>query len=215
MKRRTTILLLTIGMVASLAAGCAVVGISAGLEQPDYEVTARLGDDVEVRSYPARTYAESRTPANDPDARSNAFRLLFNYIAGANAGKTEIEMTIPVATAPSATKIDMTAPVSTAVSSSDYVMRFFLPAQFTEETAPVPDNPRVSIGTVPARTEAVLIYSGAQSDALAEEKQRALLSALAGSGWKPVGKPEAYFYNPPFSVPFLRRNEAVVTVSKK
>lgn len=201
-------------LAAGLVGGCAMI-LPSMLEQPYYTVIARLGDAVEIRDYAPRTYAESSVPADGPEPRRDAFRLLFNYIAGANAGENKIDMTIPVATERPGAKIDMTAPVSTSNEGSDYRMRFFLPSKFTEENAPAPTNPAVRIGTVPARIEAAIRYTGSQSEEKNIVMRARLLDALAESTWKPTGTPSAMFYNPPFSVPFLRRNEAIVAVEKK
>jgi hypothetical protein len=41
-----------------------------------------------------------------------------------------------------------------------------------------------------------------------------LLTLLRGTNWKIDGTPTAFFYNPPWTIPFLRRNEISVAVSK-
>ncbi len=197
--------------------GCVMVGVTAGLEEPTYKVRETLGADIEIRDYTPRTYAESRVPLVDPTSndtpRTEAFRLLFNYIAGANEGETKIDMTVPVATENPGTKIEMTVPVATTSSDDQYVMRFFLPSTFDENSAPKPTHSSVRIGTLPAATEAALIYSGSQSDEKADAMKQKLLERLQTAGWRPIGTPRAMFYNPPFSVPFLRKNEVVVAVT--
>ncbi len=198
--------------------GCVMVGVTAGLEEPSYTVRETLGADIEVRDYAPRTYAESRVPMIDPNSddtpRTEAFRLLFNYIAGDNEGDTKIDMTVPVATENPGTKIEMTVPVATTSSNDQYIMRFFLPSAFNAESAPKPTHPSVRIGTLPAQTEAVLTYSGTQSDEKADVMKGQLLERLQMAGWKPIGAPRAMFYNPPFSIPFLRKNEVMVTVTR-
>jgi len=198
--------------------GCVMVGVTAGLEEPIYKVRETLGADIEIRDYTPRTYAESRVPLVDPTSndtpRTEAFRLLFNYIAGANEGETKIDMTVPVATENPGTKIEMTVPVATTSSDDQYVMRFFLPSTFDENSAPKPTHSSVRIGTLPAATEAALIYSGSQSDEKADAMKQKPLERLQTAGWRPIGPPRAMFYNPPFSVPFLRKNEVVVAVTR-
>ena len=198
--------------------GCVMVGVTAGLEEPTYKVRETLGADIEIRDYTPRTYAESRVPLVDPTSndtpRTEAFRLLFNYIASANEGETKIDMTVPVATENPGTKIEMTVPVATTSSDDQYVMRFFLPSTFDENSAPKPTHSSVRIGTLPAATEAALIYSGSQSDEKADAMKQKLLERLQTAGWRPIGTPRAMFYNPPFSVPFLRKNEVVVAVTR-
>ena len=196
-----------------------MVGVTAGLEEPGYTVRDTIGDNIEIRDYAPRTYAESRVPMIDPNSddspRTEAFRLLFNYIAGDNAGETKIDMTVPVATENPGTAIEMTVPVATTSSGDQYTMRFFLPSAFNAESAPKPTHPSVRIGTLPAQTEAALIYSGTQSDEKADAMKVLLLKHVQAAGWTPTGMPNAMFYNPPFSIPFLRKNEVVVTVTRQ
>ena len=62
---------------------------------------------------------------------------------------------------------------------------------------------------------AVLRFTGSYSPDTVAERQRALLKALADSAWAPQGEPLVWFYDPPWTLPFLRRNEAAVTVVPK
>lgn len=71
-----------------LLSGCSVIGIRSGYEQPPYTVLERIGDTVEVRRYDSRLAAEASVEAGSAEAgRNEAFRLLFNYISGANQGQ--------------------------------------------------------------------------------------------------------------------------------
>lgn len=185
-------------------------------EEPRYAVESRLAD-VEVRRYEPRLAAEVEIAGATPDEESErAFGALFEYIAGANAGSAggeRIAMTAPVEVAREPEKIAMTVPVEKTRSGAGTRMRFFLPARFTRGTAPAPKDPRVRIVELPPETLAVLRYSGAASDDEIARRRDELLRALEDSRWRPDGEPVSLFYDAPFTLPFVRRNEVAVPVS--
>ena len=200
-----------------MLAGCSVFGVRSGTEQPAYEVVARLPGAVEVRRYTPRVAAEAVVAATDPEAgRNTAFGLLFDYISGANRGAAEIAMTAPVAVDQEPEKIAMTVPVETrATGAGEVAMRFFLPASYTLESAPVPTDPRIELLAVPARTEAVLRFSGSRSADAVQGRIAELTRTLEGSAWQATGTPVALFYDPPWTLPFFRRNEVAVPVEPR
>ena len=212
MKRAAAVMALS-----ALLAGCSLLGIRDEYEQPAYEVIEKVGEDIELRRYAPRLAAEVvLEPKPGEDVCNTAFRILFDYIAGANRAKAEIAMTAPVAEGRPSQEIAMTTPVESATGPDGrYSMRFFLPASFSEETAPQPTDPRVRIVAVPAATVAVLRYTGSTGEEKAGEQRTRLLTTLGQAGWRPVGPPVAYFYDPPWTVPFLRRNEAAVRVESQ
>ena len=125
-------------------------------------------------------------------------------------------MTVPVESAARGEEIAMTTPVETApAADGGYAMRFFLPSSYTLASAPEPTDPRVRIVAVPETTEAVLSFTGSRSPERVADEQERLLSALASSAWRPTGPPVALFYDPPWTIPFLRRNEVAVPVAKR
>ncbi|MFP4270692.1 MAG: SOUL family heme-binding protein [Alphaproteobacteria bacterium] len=79
--------------------------------------------------------------------------------------------------------------------------------------APAPEDPRVRLVEVPAETLAVLRFSGRPSDARVAEKTDELMAALDRAGVDPAGRPQAFFYDPPWTLPPLRRNEVAVAVA--
>ncbi len=203
-------------MISGIALGaCSVVGIRSGTEQPPYQVVTHVGP-VEVRHYAARIAAETVVPGGEEDSRSAGFRRLAGYIFGANHARAEIAMTAPVAQANARSEtIAMTAPVAQAVGSSgNWQIRFFMPAKYTLEKLPTPDDPTVKLVSVPPETMAVYRFSGSTGAASIAEARRVLLSRLDGSGWKALAEPVAWFYDPPWTLPPLRRNEVAVPVER-
>lgn len=191
---------------------CSVVGIRSGTEEPRYTVLQIQGP-LEIREYGSRLAAETEVTGSEDSARSDGFRRLASYIFGANSSKGGIAMTAPVAQAGGSHKIAMTVPVGQDQSAPGaWRIRFFMPAQYTDATLPRPDDPTVKIITVPAETYGVYRYTGSTDSKATEAADRELLRRLEGSGWVPAGQPVAWFYNPPWTLPFLRRNEAAVRV---
>ena len=194
-------------LLSSLVLGaCSVVGVRSGTEEPAFTVVGRAGA-VEIRQYAARAAAETTVAGPELAARSEGFQRLAGYIFGRNVGTAKIEMTAPVAqSVPTATTIAMTAPVAQDRS----VIRFFLPASISASTAPRPLDDRVRIVTVPAETVAVLRYDGSTRPEAVAEQQARLMAVLAGSPYQVDGTPFSWFYDPPWTLPPFRRNEAVV-----
>jgi hypothetical protein len=89
---------------------------------------------------------------------------------------------------------------------------FVLPVSYTLETAPIPDNPSIRIREVPPRRVAVIRFSGYATDAVVEEKRKLLASLLDRDGLKSEGEFVSAYYNPPWTLPFMRRNEVMADI---
>jgi effector-binding domain-containing protein len=202
--------------ISSVAfAVAATFGINRGIEQPHYDLIERIGDAVEIRQYPRRIAAETTVEASKSDnPRGEAFRAIAGYIFGANKGGRKIDMTSPVEITSSGKKIAMTAPVEVKSSDNSLVMRFFMPAEYSSEQLPEPSNPQVKVIELPPTTVAVLRFSGSTDDAAVAIQKVVLMKALQSTKWKVAGPATAFFYNPPWTLPFLRTNEVAVPVSK-
>jgi len=214
-------------------AACAVLGDRSGTPETPYTITERVsisGQDgpvrIEIRQYGPRVAAEViRQPGDGALSDNGAFRLLFDYISGANQPGTKVAMTVPVAMPagggrrggehiPMTTPVEMNAGKTTGPGGAGYAMRFFLPEGMTEETAPAPTDPRVRVVTLPGRALAVLRYTGWRTAEKTRARVADLLSALEGTTWRAVGQPLTWAYDPPWTLPFLRRNEVAVAVEK-
>ncbi len=204
----------TVGKVAGqiAEAGGSIVGIRHGTEEPTYTVEQTIGE-VEIRRYGPRIAAETTITADEEAARNEGFRRLAGYIFGRNTAKTKIAMTAPVAQQQSQ-KIAMTAPVAAQrTSAGDWVIRFFMPSEHTLQTLPTPNDQRVRLVEVPGETVAVLRFSGVASPEAITRRTAELLAILKRNGLTAQGGPVTWFYDPPWTLPFRRRNEIAVGLS--
>jgi hypothetical protein len=200
-----------------LIGGCSIFGIRSGYEQPAYEVIERQAEVFEVRRYAPRVAAEVTVETADHEAGENAaFRALFEYISGANRADARIDMTAPVEFGRTSDKIAMTVPVETGRTKGGGArMRFFLPESYSADSAPEPRDPRVRIIALPERMIAILRFSGPGRESAVVAKTQELLRMLEGTPWRPSYAPTAYFYDPPWTLPFFRRNEVAVAVTRQ
>ena len=203
-----------VGVLGQVAeAGGSIVGIRHGTAEPDFTVERHVGR-VEIRHYSPRIAAETTVAAEEEAARSEGFRRLARYVFGGNTAKSKIAMTAPVAQQQSE-KIAMTAPVATERGAAgEWVIRFFMPAEHSLESLPVPNDERVRLVTVPAETVAVLRYSGVASLGAITSHTDELLTTLRDNGFPTDGEPFSWFYDPPWTIPFRRRNEVAVRLGK-
>ena len=172
-----------------------VAGIRVGTEEPSY--TARpLIDGVEIRRYGPRIAAETTVAAAEEAARSAGFRRLAGYIFGGNHQDRRIAMTAPVA------------------QSEGWIIRFFMPATWTMDSLPTPDDQRVRLITLPAESVAVLRFTGDRGPDAIAARTNQLLETLRAIGFQPVGEPTTWLYDPPWTISFRRRNEIAIPVDE-
>ena len=184
-------------------------------EQQRYEVIERIGKNIKIRQYPTRIVAETTVDASISDnPRGDAFRIVAAYIFGANKARQKIDMTAPVEIAKPSVTIPMTAPVEVNTANNVLIMRFFMPSRYSINNLPEPSDPRVKLIELEPMTAAVLQFSGSTTDAAVTSRTTELMTAIQNIKWRVSGAATAFFYNPPWTLPFLRRNEVAVPVSK-
>lgn len=182
-----------------------VFGIRALYEQPDYTIVQRLDRGVEIRAYAPRQAVETDTRGQGD---GEAFGRLFRYITGANRTGDRIAMTAPVEAG--GQHIAMTVPVETGAGG---VMRFFLPRAVAAAGAPEPTEAGVRLVRLPAERLAVLRFSGRMTPEVRAEQEAVLLKAVSAGGLTARGTVLFMGYDPPFALPFLRRNEVAVRLA--
>ena len=206
--------LATVAIQMAQAVG-SVAGVRTGVEEPPHSVQ-KVADGVEIRQYAARIAAQTTVLADEEAARNAGFRRLAGYIFGANHQREKIAMTAPVSQQPagdSGQKIAMTAPVAQQPDGNrGWLIRFYMPSEWTMETLPSPDDHRVELVTVPPETVAVLRFRGDRGRRSVAARTSELRDILRSYGFEPIGEPTAWFYDPPWTVPCRRRNEIAMPV---
>uniref|UniRef100_A0A6B2LIF2 SOUL heme-binding protein n=1 Tax=Arcella intermedia TaxID=1963864 RepID=A0A6B2LIF2_9EUKA len=185
-----------------------VIGIN-GVKEPAFSLVW-TGAPYEVRRY--HSYFVAQVPCTENNNNA-AFTQLASYIGvfgtPKNSKSQAIAMTAPVVTKPEA--IAMTAPVVT----DGQFMQFVLPEDFkSREEVPTPLNTDIQILQVPARYVAVSKFSGSYSQAYFMQQYQDLLTRMQQEGFisadatRDSGIKWSFAqYNPPYTIPFYRRNE--------
>ena len=211
-RRRKKITVSLAVIVAILIIAAAAAGpIMSRVEQPDYKITMTDGA-IEIRSYGAMIAAEAEVKGERKAAINEGFRLIAAYIFGANKPNAKIAMTVPVQQQ-STQKIAMTAPVTQQTTGDSWRVRFIMPGSWTLETLPAPNDARVTLKPVPAKRMLAIRFSGSASDSLIQAKTDELRRYAAGKTLATVGEPLSAFYNPPWTLPFFRRNEIMLELA--
>ena len=164
------------------------------IEEPVYQVEkAWEAEQIEIRAYAPRVMAGT---GMEEDA-DGGIRVLAAYIFGGNA-KEE--------------KIAMTAPVQQSMAG-EKEMAFMMPAKYALDDLPAPEDQRVSFREAPAYTAAVIRFSGWASAEKADKNWQQLRRFLIAKDIDITGEPTLNQYNPPWTLPFMRRNEIIVPVA--
>jgi len=185
------------------------------IEEPKFTLLEK-DKAFELRAYAPKIIAEVVVDGNMREASSKGFRLIADFIFGNNtvqSGKSEkISMTAPVSVEPRSDKISMTSPVGVQQASKGWKVYFVMPSQYTLETLPKPKSPLVSIKQRSSQKFAVIRFSGLVDEEKMEKKVAELKQWTDNKKLKVLGNPELARYNPPWTLPFLRRNEVMLEV---
>ena len=177
--------------------GCSLFGHS-GVEIAPYKVLEKE-DALELRHYERLVLATTAMPSGMNDQR-DPFYKLFDYISGKNESTKKIPMTAPV--------------FMDQADEATESMSFVLPESFLIETAPIPKDPAVKLEEIVNYTVAAITFSGSLNQDTINTHKIILEEWIARKGFEKRGAAKAAGYNPPFTIPALRRNEVLIPVLK-
>ncbi len=190
--------------------GCSVFGLRTA-DQPSYQVLNDYGN-IQIRHYPDLLIAETEIVADYKNASTQGFQRLAGYIFGKNRAKQKIAMTAPVLQEAVSEKISMTAPVMQEKKGNAWVMSFVMPEGSTLEALPVPLDPAVKQRVIPGKKVGVIRYSGLHSENNLRNYAEKLTVWIEKQGSRVLSGPRAASYDPPWTIPFLRRNEVHIDI---
>lgn len=206
-----------------------------GSKEPAYSLI-KSSLNYDIRYY--QPYFVAEVLSNNENDNSS-FSTLAKYIGvfgtPENSKKLPLAMTAPVISKPE--KISMTTPV---ISDSKETMQFVLPFEYqTFEDIPVPTNEKITIRSVPSRLIAVNKFSGSYNKEYFMKKLKELHqnivqdSVFIDEGSTTTTTIEKTTtednvsdfdttklkwniaqYHPPFTIPFLRRNEVWIELNR-
>ncbi len=184
------------------------------IEEPKYSII-ETSDQFELRAYDSKIVAETFVSGSSYDASRTGFKRIANYIFGNNTSQNgsneKISMTAPVTIEQKTEKIAMTAPVTIEEQDDKWRVHFVMPASHSMDTLPTPNNSNVLLRELPATNYAVISFSGLSGEKKVARKTAELMSWLESKNITATGKPELARYNVPWTPPFMRRNEIMIS----
>lgn len=199
-------------MMIILNMGCSIFGIRS-VEEASYTVSLK-DDDKEIRDYSPRIVARTTVSGEYKKAQTKAFRILADYIFGKNASKQEIAMTAPVTQQTESTEIAMTAPVTQEKSEDGWTMSFAMPAKFRRVAdLPKPLDKRIELLEKSGGIYAAIRFTWLTNEDKNQTKANELLEWLQEKNlYRTISIPSYAGYDPPWTLPFFRRQEIMVEV---
>ena len=208
--KMSTVIAVTIGII--LVGGVLAGPLKSNVEKPDYEVVTSV-KNIEIRRYAPMIVAEVGVEGQRENAISDGFHLLADYIFGNNTVQQEISMTAPVQQQASK-KISMTAPVQQQEADGAWKVSFVMPYKYNMQNLPKPNNNSVTLRQIPKQDFIVIEFSGTNSSGNISKHEKKLMQHIKEHNIKAHGSPKYAFYNPPWTLPFMRRNEIMIEIKE-
>lgn len=195
----------------------------AEYEHPPYAVEASIADNVEVRSYESMLLAEVTVDGDRGTASSRAFRILAGFIFGGNTSRPPLAATAQtgenettaVEAQRESQKIAMTVPVTQSLTGENtWRVSFMMPSAYSTETLPIPNDERIKVYETSPYRALALRFSGRHSDENFETHIDKLRDLARANAINVRGQPILAYYNGPFTLPFLRRNEVMFVLAQ-
>jgi hypothetical protein len=184
--------------------------LAMATEEPSYRATQQA-EPFEIRQYAPLIVAQVEVPGDLSEASSAGFRLIANYIFGNNISVRDGGVNMAE---PAPEKIAMTIPVIAEGKGDQktWLIQFVMPKQYTMDTLPKPNNPQVKLLAVGPQKIAVIRFTGFISDDKVQQKTAELMAWIKSRNELPLGNPRLARYNPPWSIPWMRRNEILIPI---
>ena len=188
------------------------IGVSTAMatEEPSYRVILQA-EPFEIREYAPLIVAQVEVPGDLSEASSTGFRLIANYIFGNNIAVRDGGVNLAE---PAPEKIAMTVPVIAEGKGDQktWLIQFVMPKQYTMDTLPKPNNPQVKLLAIGPQKLAVIRFTGFVGDDKVQAKTAELIAWIKSRNALPLGNPRLARYNPPWSIPWMRRNEILIPI---
>lgn len=189
-----------------------------GVKEPAYKVVTKK-DGYEVRKIQPYLTAHVDVVGSYEEASNKGFKILFSYISGNNNLQECLDMKAPMLheVCQKGASIPMTAPVivEDGTQAGTHRISFVLPKDYTFDTAPKPRDQRIVLEDEPAKTIAVYRFTWYPTAERVEKEKKFFAQMLKRDGLCVRSAISLARYNPPFTLPFLMRNELIVTVEER
>ncbi len=196
--------------------------IVMAIEEPSYQVL-KQSEHFELRQYESQLIAEVTVQGSLSEASNKGFRLVADYIFGNNQASRaasneseKIAMTAPVVIEAQSSKIAMTAPVVVekkgASEQQQWILYFVMPKSYRMDSLPKPNNPQVQIKEIKNKKVAVIRFSGWVDEDKLADRTAELQTWIKQEQLIAIGDPQLARYNPPWTLPWWRRNEVFIPV---
>ena len=207
-KWKISILIIVIILIGAISIG----PIMSNVETPGYEVM-QSQDKIEIRQFKPMVIAEVKISGHREKAISEGFRVLADYIFGNNIVQQTIAMTAPVQQQASR-KIAMTSPTQLQSEKDSWLVSFVMPSEYSLDTLPKPTNNRINIKRIPSKKFVTITFSGTNSNENLKIHEKKLEKFIRAKNISVTGTSKYAFYNPPWTLPLMRRNEVMIEVQQ-
>jgi len=161
-------------------------------ETAKYEVVKTISKKIEIRKYQTLILAKI---SSDNKSQNDNFRSLFKFISGENKKDQEIKMTTPV---------------FKEKGKKTKTMSFVMPSKFNKKNTPIPNNKNIKIEVQKDAKFIAIKFSGRAIDKNFNKYQKILEQEIKKNKIKAdLKNPINAYYNSPWTLPFLKRNEVL------
>jgi|TARA_B110000003_G_C16645532_1_gene531865 hypothetical protein len=188
---------------------------SMAADEPEFNLIFK-DKNFEIRQYKPKILAQISVSGDFDDASSKGFKILADFIFGNNisaSGSSKIDMTTPVVMEPLSKLIEMTTPILTEGKNKDWIVSFIMPKEYLLNTLPKPNNRDIKIVSLPAEKYAVIVFSGLVRESSYDKQAKILYNFIKNKNLTTIGALQIARYNPPWTLPFFRRNELMIRIN--
>ena len=168
------------------------------LEEPAYEIVVTF-EEFEIRTYAPYIHAQVADEHSNETVNRRSFQRIASYIFGGNVQQQQIAMT---------------SPVLMWNENGTSMMSFVMPSTYDLNSLPMPSDSDIQLLKHEGGEMAALQFSGLSKKSKVSRYTKVLLESIQKEGWKAKGPVLLAVYDPPMTLPFLRRNELLVPVNR-
>lgn len=179
---------------------------------PSYTLINTEGT-VEIRRYNSLLSAEVTENGDRQTAMRNGHIKLNAYFQGNNSTGEVIAMTKPIVQYPIFKNVQGVTDIQT-VRNNKWIVRFYLPVEYTRASAPMPTNSEVRLSDINSMSVAALSFSGPWTDDNLQQNEMILKSYVVNNNLRALDVPAFAFYDAPQIPPVNRHNEVILRLAE-